>query len=1163
MAVKYFNKDKRFSFFVCLYRIVKIRLMQINYTSTYRLFSYLKVMAVLLVFFVCQNASAQLTMTSGYTPIQMASRLAGPGVAVFNATMNCPPNAHGQFVTVASMLGLDSGIVLTSGTAVTSGVATGVDGPVVVGFGTANGTPGDADLTTLAGQPTFDACILEFDFKPAGDTVSFKYVFGSSEYTSFTCTNFNDVFGFLISGGAFATPTNIAKVPGTSIPVCINSVNCGPTGGGTLPTCTALGVGSPFCAYYVDNTGGTTISYEGLTVPLLAVAEVSPCDTYHLKLGIADAFDGALDSGVFIEAGSLTSRPPVTISGVGLSGLPYCVRGCVGGTFVFTIPVAQDTPVVVYYNIIGTAINGYDYATIPTSTSILPFTTSAVLNINPLLVPATGPKTVTLEILVEDPCHPGVFVTGALATITILDSFTFRIVTPDTSICNGEFVHATAMGDTMFASLLGYAWSPVGTVSSPSSLITDLTPTSTTTYTLTQTALSALGCPVKTRTLNVRVYNRPILTQDSLYVKTCVGIPTQLHVDAQPDTIINRYRWLATTYLNNDTISNPVVTPLVAGDYVYTVTVNPMAVASCTSTDTVHVHVLGNYTVGPALSFICLGQTVNVTNNGSTEFSYVWTPSAGVATSTSRTPVITDGTIGTTIYTVTSSYANCPDYVHTISIHVDTPAHLATIRDTICMGMTATYDITVPGSLYYHYQWSSNPTTMVISNDTIPNPIFTPGASGDYILTAVIQPISAVCAITDTVFLKVLPNVITVRPTDTAICLGQVVQVIGTGDPLFTYQWLPTAGIGVSNVLNAIITPDTSALYTVTAHFHGCPDIYATLNMQVQPTPNVYLGGNRPVCQFDTLHLTASVTPAWFPGYTYTWSPAADLDNTSTSTVVFDGNMTTTLHLVVTTSAGCTAQDSAVITVLPGNFATPLPDLTFCPHDTAILNPLGGAGMSYHWYPPIYISDSLGNSPVIRPITSQSYHAVVTNANGCKDTVHFSTIVYPGALISIPETVTLYPGENYAIEPVTNGTSFLWFPYAGLSNPLVSNPVATPDVSTMYIVNATTENGCKAVDSINFVVNEETLIDVPNAFTPGSGVNGEFKIIKRGIAGLNYFRIFNRWGNMVYESKNINAGWDGSWKGEPQPFGVYVYSIQAVTSTGKVFNKQGNVTVIR
>ena len=86
---------------------------------------------------------------------------------------------------------------------------------------------------------------------------------------------------------------------------------------------------------------------------------------------------------------------------------------------------------------------------------------------------------------------------------------------------------------------------------------------------------------------------------------------------------------------------------------------------------------------------------------------------------------------------------------------------------------------------------------------------------------------------------------------------------------------------------------------------------------------------------------------------------------------------------------------------------------------------------------------------------------------------------------------------------------------------------------------------------------------MPNAFTPGNGVNTQFKIIKRGIATLNYFRVFNRWGQMIFETTDIDHGWDGTYKAAPQPQDVYIYTVEAVTSTGKIFTKQGNITLLR
>jgi hypothetical protein len=264
------------------------------------------------------TACAQLSVSANKTATQLANALVGSGVTVSNATLTCPAAANGTFSGGTAPLGISNGILLTSGN------ATNVANTASFFESQNNNAPGDANLSTLSGNNTFDACVLQFDFVPLGDSIQFDYQFGSEEYPSYTCTQFNDVFGFFISGPGYATPTNIARVPGTNIPVAINSVNGGsPTGSGVMSNCTGMGAGSPFPQYFLNNINGPRPVYDGLTKVLSAKAAVIPCETYHFKLGVADASDGILSSGVFIESGSLTVLPPA-------------IAGCPADITVFT-----------------------------------------------------------------------------------------------------------------------------------------------------------------------------------------------------------------------------------------------------------------------------------------------------------------------------------------------------------------------------------------------------------------------------------------------------------------------------------------------------------------------------------------------------------------------------------------------------------------------------------------------------------------------------------------------------------------------------------------------------------------------------------------------------------------------------------------------------------
>ncbi len=259
-------------------------------------------------------AQCQINVADNQLASTLAQKLVGTGVTISNPTLDCQGISNGVFTATSSNLSIDSGIILTSGRAMTSGLGTGANGPES-GFASfsswAVGNGNDPDLDILASpSPTRDRCILEFDFVTIGDTVKFDYVFGSEEYPGYTCSSFFDVFGFFISGPGIVGPftnsaKNIALVPGTNCPVGVNTINAS-----TASPCGTVSApcAPPNNALFNTNAGGTTVTYSGFTHVLTAISEVIPCSTYHLKLAIADGNDHILDSGVFLKAGSFSSN---------------------------------------------------------------------------------------------------------------------------------------------------------------------------------------------------------------------------------------------------------------------------------------------------------------------------------------------------------------------------------------------------------------------------------------------------------------------------------------------------------------------------------------------------------------------------------------------------------------------------------------------------------------------------------------------------------------------------------------------------------------------------------------------------------------------------------------------------------------------------------------
>jgi gliding motility-associated-like protein len=167
-------------------------------------------------------------------------------------------------------------------------------------------------------------------------------------------------------------------------------------------------------------------------------------------------------------------------------------------------------------------------------------------------------------------------------------------------------------------------------------------------------------------------------------------------------------------------------------------------------------------------------------------------------------------------------------------------------------------------------------------------------------------------------------------------------------------------------------------------------------------------------------------------------------------------------------------------------------------------------------------------------------------------------------LLELTDSASIRHGEQVRLIPQTDATSYRWHPASYLDVASAKSPVATPIVSTEYYLVASNDDGCSAIDSIYVKVEtEESIIAVPNAFTPGLSPNNLLKVLYAGSVQLRYFRVYNRWGTLVFESKDIHRFWDGSYQGVQQPAGVYVYVAEAVDEQSRKLVKTGNVTLLR
>ncbi len=390
-------------------------------------------------------SSAQIVTTTTLTVQQYVQNvLLGGGVSASNITYTGYAKAIGSFTApAATNLSIGSGLVLTTGTAELndpnafgSGWPQGPSSNMSSWDNATNGSAGDPDLDNLTSLTSFNACILEFDFVPQADTVKFNYRFGSEEYNDYVNTSYNDVFGFFLTGISTPLPqTNIALIPGIGIPVSINNVNNGYSGGVSTGPCTN-------CTFYNDNiNGGIDAVYDGLTTVLTAKYPVICGETYHIKIAIGDVGDGALDSGVFLEAGSFSASGSLFVNTdvAGSSNDTLFYEGCGNASFFFVRPQSQSTNSAVYtYTVNGTASNGTDYNPPLSGTfSFLAGEDSATVSLAAINDGfPEGLETITIMII--DTTNACGNTDTILKTIYIQDLAPLAINSPDTTICYGQ-----------------------------------------------------------------------------------------------------------------------------------------------------------------------------------------------------------------------------------------------------------------------------------------------------------------------------------------------------------------------------------------------------------------------------------------------------------------------------------------------------------------------------------------------------------------------------------------------------------------------------------------------------------------------------------------------------------------------------------------------------
>ena len=467
------------------------------------------------------------------------------------------------------------------------------------------------------------------------------------------------------------------------------------------------------------------------------------------------------------------------------------------------------------------------------------------------------------------------------------------------------------------------------------------------------------------------------------------------------------------------------------------------------------------------------------------------------------------------------------------------------------------------------YQWSPD---VGLSNSRASNPLASPAATTKYILR--ISSAGGGCVDYDTVEVRV-------SSLDTTLqLLGKPIYCIGSGDSSVlvvqaadNIQWYRN-GAAISGATNPVYRATQSGnYYAVLKSNEGC--VLKTGNISISITsvpvagvvlvnPNQCFNGNRYVFSNTSTNAVGTMHYEWSFG-------DGGTDTLANMVYVYSKPGTYTVKMLVRSSAICADSTQLTIQVYPNAIAdfklstvcTNLPVIV----ENNTVEP-GASPVNYNWVLGNGVTSSSRIPPPQVYSTAGTYtYTLSVNTNQCP--LPLSTVKH-NVIIENPKPGIRYPEQGAVINlPVTLqsrtfGTSVIWSPPVNLDNPLITRPVFKGVADQLYTIKITTASGCVAIDTQVVKIYKNVEIFVPTAFTPnGDGKNDFLKPILIGIKEIKSFRIFNRWGNLVFDSKTDKPGWDGYFKGVIQNTQSVIWVFEGIGADGLTYMRKGTCTLIR
>ena len=1085
-----------------------------------------------------------ITVTPAATSTYVVTSPGCPGVTTVSVTVNVSsavatgpitgnnsvcPNETGVTYSVPNVIGSTYAWTVPSGASITAGQGTN---SITVAFGATGGNIAVTETASCGtASATLAVAVTSTPITPV--IVGSATVCPNATAVTYSVSSTGSTYVWTVPAGA-----TIASGQGTNT----ITINFGATGGNVgLTETTSCGNGTA--------SFSVTTSTTPITPTIVGPAAVCPnatAVTYSVS-STGSTYTWTVPAGATIASGQGTNTITVNFGATGGNISLTETTGCGTGNDLQTVavsntpttpPITGDAAVcagsTTLYSVTNTIGSTYTW-TVPAGAVI----TSTPIDMNMVTIDWTASTGGVISVVENSTCGTG---TTSTFTVTIINAPAVPTLVGNFIVCENATAETYSVTNNIGST---YLWTVTGDATITSGQGTNAATinfgTTAGFITIRETNACGFG-EFSQQYLLIPPPTTPVVSGPS---PVCAGTNYTYSV---PNNVGSTYNWTvpAGAIITGGQGTNSITVSFGATGG----NVNVTETASCGTTASAPLAV----TITPAPSTPVISGVLNVCENatnvtyavtsnvGST---YSWTTTGGITiASGANTNLITvnfNTAGGTVNITETNTCGNVPASITVTTTNVTINAAPA----SICPGFST--NLSASGATTYTWSPAAGLNTTsganVIANPTVTTVYTISGSDGT-------------CIGDTTVTVTLLPPLtINLTSSTTNLCSGNTSTINASGAD--TYIWTPAATLSSSTGTSVVANPSITTTYSVAGSTATCAGTN-TITITVTPEPIISLTPNSvTICEGDSAIVTASGAT------TYAWAPNTNFNSidppNNTSVNVYPS--TTTTYTVIGTTNGCNNSAMVDVTVLPK--ITPNAGLndTICFGQTA--NLLGSGGQSYSWSPTFGLSTPTSAFTTATPFVTTNYILTASYNGLCAETDTVRVVVN-----SLP---TVYAGNDTTIDVedvvILNGfssaTNYNWLNGSTLNCTNCLSPTASPLETTTYILIATNQFGCTYADTVTIEVSQEYALYVPSALSPNEdNVNEGWKPQGFGIKKIHIW-VYDRWGQKIFEAKDLDTTWNGTYKNDIVQQDVYVYKITAETYSGNKFTKVGHVTVVR